>query len=84
MLTATENSVNTAFIDMTLGMEDGPEKIIAAANDLGIPPAGATREDHRHPHVLARPRTRHRRLARQRDGQPDQHGQRLRHHRVRR
>ncbi len=38
MLTATENSVNTAFIDMTLGMEDGPEKVIAAAGDLGIPP----------------------------------------------
>ena len=44
MLTATENSVNTAFIDMTLGMEDGPEKIIAAANDLGIPPAKATKK----------------------------------------
>lgn len=44
MLTATENSVNTAFIDMTLGMEDGPEKIIEAANDLGIPPAKATKK----------------------------------------
>ena len=44
MLTATENSVNTAFIDMTLGMTDGPEKIIKAANDLGIPPAKATKK----------------------------------------
>jgi membrane peptidoglycan carboxypeptidase len=38
MITAAENSVNTAFIDMTIGMDDGPEKIIAAAGDLGIPP----------------------------------------------
>ncbi len=38
MITATENSVNTAFIDMTLAMKDGPEKVIDAANRLGIPP----------------------------------------------
>jgi len=38
MITATENSINTAFIDMTLRMKDGPEKIVDAANRLGIPP----------------------------------------------
>jgi membrane peptidoglycan carboxypeptidase len=38
MVTATENSINTAFIDMTLGMEDGPEAIVDAANRMGIPP----------------------------------------------
>ncbi|NYG54144.1 transglycosylase domain-containing protein [Nocardioides perillae] len=39
MLTATENSINTAFIDMTLGMEEGPESIIETAVKMGIPPA---------------------------------------------
>ncbi len=34
---ATENSVNTAFVDMTLGMEQGPEKIIKTANAMGLP-----------------------------------------------
>jgi membrane peptidoglycan carboxypeptidase len=43
LLTATENSINTAFIDMTMGMEDGPEKIVAMANAMGIPPADAGR-----------------------------------------
>ncbi len=38
MLYATEKSANTAFIDMTLGMDDGPEAIIDAANRMGIPP----------------------------------------------
>ncbi len=41
MITATENSVNTAFIDMTDSMEDGPQKVIDAANAMGIPPATA-------------------------------------------
>ena len=38
MVTSTENSINTAFIDMTLGMDDGPEAIVDAANRMGIPP----------------------------------------------
>ncbi|WP_121254032.1 transglycosylase domain-containing protein [Nocardioides ferulae] len=38
MIAATENSVNTAFIDMTMSMENGPEKIIQAATDMGLPP----------------------------------------------
>ena len=38
LLTATEKSVNTAFTDLTLAMDDGPEKIIEMANAMGIPP----------------------------------------------
>ncbi len=41
MVTAAENSINTAFIDMTMSMDDGPEKVVDAANRLGIPPAKA-------------------------------------------
>ncbi len=37
MVTATENSVNTAFVDMVDSMDDGPQKVIQAAEDLGIP-----------------------------------------------
>ena len=42
MITATENSVNTAFVDMTDSMDNGPQKVVAAAEDLGIPPAKPT------------------------------------------
>ena len=44
MLKATESSINTAFIDMTLGMgsTEGPEKILAMSNAMGIPPAKAS------------------------------------------
>jgi membrane peptidoglycan carboxypeptidase len=38
LLKATEDSINTAFIDLTLSMDDGPEKIIDSAVDMGIPP----------------------------------------------
>jgi len=41
LLKATENSVNTAFIDMTLAMDDGPEKIVEMANAMGVPPERA-------------------------------------------
>ncbi len=37
MVTATEDSINTAFIDMTDSMDNGPQKVIAMANSLGIP-----------------------------------------------
>jgi membrane peptidoglycan carboxypeptidase len=37
MLAATEDSVNTAFIDMAVSMDKGPQKIIDTAVDLGIP-----------------------------------------------
>ena len=36
-LTALKESVNTAFIDMTLAMKNGPQKIKAMAKRLGIP-----------------------------------------------
>jgi membrane peptidoglycan carboxypeptidase len=42
MVTATENSVNTAFIDMTDSMTNGPQKVLDAAEDLGLPPAKPT------------------------------------------
>lgn len=38
LLRATENSVNTAFVDMTQAMDSGPQKIIDTAVALGIPP----------------------------------------------
>ncbi len=34
---ATQNSVNTAFVDLTDQMDDGPEKILEAAREAGIP-----------------------------------------------
>jgi membrane peptidoglycan carboxypeptidase len=37
LVTATENSVNTAYVDLTTAMEDGPEKVVKMATDLGIP-----------------------------------------------
>jgi membrane peptidoglycan carboxypeptidase len=37
MVTATERSINTAYIDMTVQMDDGPEKVVDAASALGIP-----------------------------------------------
>lgn len=38
LLEATEHSVNTAFVDMTLETPNGPERIIQTANEMGIPP----------------------------------------------
>ncbi|WP_372735058.1 transglycosylase domain-containing protein [Nocardioides sp.] len=37
LLKATEDSVNTAFIDLTMGMNNGPEAIVKQANLMGIP-----------------------------------------------
>ncbi len=42
LIKATEDSINTAFIDLTDAMDDGPESIIEAANKMGIPPEKAT------------------------------------------
>ena len=36
---ALEESINTAFVDMSASIPDGPEKIAQTANELGIPPA---------------------------------------------
>lgn len=38
---ATQDSINTAFIDMTLAIPDGPQKIIDTAVKMGIPPETA-------------------------------------------
>ncbi|MFV0405298.1 MAG: transglycosylase domain-containing protein [Propioniciclava sp.] len=34
---ATTSSINTAYVDLVSQMQDGPEKVIKAANDVGIP-----------------------------------------------
>ncbi|WP_275106636.1 transglycosylase domain-containing protein, partial [Nocardioides caeni] len=39
LIKATQDSINTAYIDLTLGIPDGPQKIIRTANQMGIPPA---------------------------------------------
>ncbi len=39
LIKATQDSINTAFIDMTLAMDNGPKEIIEVANRMGIPPA---------------------------------------------
>jgi membrane peptidoglycan carboxypeptidase len=36
-----EQSVNTAFVDMSASMKDGPQKILSMANKMGIPPTEA-------------------------------------------
>ncbi|WP_232677199.1 transglycosylase domain-containing protein [Nocardioides sp. R-C-SC26] len=45
LLTATQKSVNTAYIDLTNSMGNGPQKIIDMSERLGIPPAEAARND---------------------------------------
>lgn len=37
LITATEESINTAYADLTQAIPDGPEKILETANALGIP-----------------------------------------------
>lgn len=37
MVKATEDSINTAYIDMTMGMDDGPSEIVSMANAMGVP-----------------------------------------------
>ncbi len=41
---ATEDSINTAFIDLTNSMPDGPQKVIDQANAMGIPGLEPDRE----------------------------------------
>ncbi|WP_370250123.1 transglycosylase domain-containing protein [Nocardioides sp.] len=45
LIQATEDSINTAFIDLTLAMPDGPQEIIDTAVDMGIPPEKVGRKD---------------------------------------
>ncbi|KAA1426747.1 transglycosylase domain-containing protein [Nocardioides antri] len=44
LIQATEDSINTAYIDLTVSMDGGPEKIIDTAIDMGIPPAEPAKE----------------------------------------
>ena len=37
LITATEQSINTAYADLTQAIPDGPQKILDTANALGIP-----------------------------------------------
>jgi membrane peptidoglycan carboxypeptidase len=37
LLTATEQSVNTAYTDLTMSMKNGPQKILDTAVEMGIP-----------------------------------------------
>jgi membrane peptidoglycan carboxypeptidase len=41
LTTATAKSINTAFVDMTQSMENGPQKIADMAQALGVPPLRA-------------------------------------------
>lgn len=43
LIQATEDSINTAYIDLTQSMEDGPQRIVDTAVDMGIPPAEPAR-----------------------------------------
>jgi len=38
LLQATQNSVNTAFVDLTQQIKDGPNQVIKAATDAGLTP----------------------------------------------
>jgi membrane peptidoglycan carboxypeptidase len=38
LLKATEDSINTAYTDLTVSMPDGPQKILEMMNAMGIPP----------------------------------------------
>ncbi len=83
-ITAMEESVNTAFVDMSASMKNGPQKILTQANKMGIPPVDQRRAVPRHPGHLARPRRRCADHAGQGTRQRHQHGQHLRDHRQRR
>jgi membrane peptidoglycan carboxypeptidase len=48
LITATEESINTVYADLTMGMEDGPEKILETANDLGIPKWDKSKSGYNH------------------------------------
>ena len=86
LITATANSINTAFIDLTDSMENGPEAIVKQANLMGVPPAPDKVKDPSYgfPNNTPGLEPECRGGTGQRHGQPDQHGQRLRDHRQRR
>ncbi len=82
---ALEESINTAFVDMSASIPDGPEKIDGHGQRARHPAGEARQEVPRYPEGEPRPQLRRRAdHPRPRPDQPDQHGQRLRHHRQRR
>lgn len=48
---ALQQSVNTAFIDMSQSIPDGPNKILKTAEAMGVPPAKASQNDPGIPNV---------------------------------
>ena len=45
LLKATEDSINTAFVDLTTSIPDGPQQVMETMNAMGIPPAKAPRKN---------------------------------------
>jgi membrane peptidoglycan carboxypeptidase len=45
MITALEDSINTAFTDLTVSIPDGPQKVMEMMNAMGIPPEKAPRKN---------------------------------------
>ena len=45
LVKATEDSINTAFVDLTTSIPDGPQKVMDMMNAMGIPPAKAPRKN---------------------------------------
>ena len=45
MVKAAEDSINTAFVDMTNSMSDGPQKVYDTAVSMGIPPTKAPKKN---------------------------------------
>jgi membrane peptidoglycan carboxypeptidase len=45
LLQSTEESINTAFIDLTVSMDDGPKKVVKMAQAMGIPAAKTSKRD---------------------------------------
>ncbi len=45
LIKATEDSINTAFVDLTTSIPDGPQQVMETMNAMGIPPAKAPRKN---------------------------------------
>ena len=45
LIKATEDSINTAYVDLTTSIPDGPQRVMEMMNAMGIPPAKAPRKN---------------------------------------
>jgi membrane peptidoglycan carboxypeptidase len=45
LIKATQHSINTAYVDLTVSIPDGPQAVIDTAVDMGIPPEEAPKKD---------------------------------------